>query len=90
VIGLSGGTTTTVTNNKTATKAQSVSFKPDESEMDKRIRTVKKKLEEIGKLREKQKSGQSLELNQVEKMKGEDKLRQELEQLQLEMAATKA
>ena len=81
---------TTTANNKTATKAQSVSFKPDESEMDKRIRTLKKKLEDIAKLRQKEKLGQPLELNQVEKMKGEDKLREELEQLQLEMATTKA
>ena len=54
----------------------------DENDTEKRIKTLKRKLEEIVKLKERQKDGQRLELNQAEKIKSEVKLRQELELLQ--------
>jgi hypothetical protein len=54
----------------------------DESDTEKRVKTLKKKLDDIVKLKERVKAGQRLELNQVEKIKSEEKLRQEYEQLQ--------
>jgi len=56
---------------------------PVDPELDKKIKKVKKKLEQIEKLKEKQAAGEKLELNQTEKIKGEDALLKELEELTL-------
>nr|CAB3241525.1 eukaryotic translation initiation factor 2A [Phallusia mammillata] len=50
---------------------------------DKKIKNLKKKLQAIEKLKQQQAQGKELEKNQVEKLKTEDSLLQELSQLQL-------
>lgn len=55
--------------------------RPEESDTEKRIRTLKKKLEEIEKLKQREKTGQKLELNQMEKVRNAEKLQAELQKL---------
>lgn len=52
-------------------------------EKDKRIRNIKKKLQQIDKLKADQQSGKQMEKNQLDKMKTEDGLLKELEELEL-------
>lgn len=52
-------------------------------EKDKKIKNIKKKLDAIEKLKVQQAQGKTLEINQVEKIKGEAELIKELKQLQL-------
>lgn len=47
------------------------------------MKKLRKKLEAIEKLKEKQKNGEELEKNQIEKLATEDDLRKQIEQLQL-------
>lgn len=52
-------------------------------EKDKKIRNLRKKIQQIEKLKEQQKSGKQLELNQIEKLKTEGSLLQELAALEV-------
>ncbi|XP_076436058.1 eukaryotic translation initiation factor 2A-like isoform X2 [Babylonia areolata] len=52
-------------------------------EKDKKIRNLRKKLQQVEKLKEQQKSGKQLELNQMEKLKTEAALLQELKDLEI-------
>ncbi|XP_064638646.1 eukaryotic translation initiation factor 2A-like isoform X2 [Lineus longissimus] len=52
-------------------------------EKDKKIRNLSKKLEQIEKLKQQQAEGKQLELNQLEKIKTVDQIRQEIEQIRL-------
>ncbi|XP_061185525.1 eukaryotic translation initiation factor 2A-like [Saccostrea echinata] len=52
-------------------------------EKDKRIRNLKKKIQQVEKLKEQQRSGKQLELNQIEKIKTEDSLLKELAALEV-------
>ncbi|KAL8617924.1 hypothetical protein ACOMHN_026501 [Nucella lapillus] len=52
-------------------------------ETDKKIRNLRKKLQQIEKLKDQQKSGKPLELNQLEKLKMEGALLQEIEDLEI-------
>ncbi|XP_071839266.1 eukaryotic translation initiation factor 2A-like [Apostichopus japonicus] len=52
-------------------------------EMDKRIKTLKKKLKAIEKLKEQQQSGKPLEANQLEKLQTEESILQELKHLDI-------
>ena len=47
------------------------------------MKKLRKKLEAIEKLKEKQKNGEELEKNQIEKLATEHDLRKQIEQLQL-------
>jgi len=51
--------------------------------IQKEMKKLRKKLEAIEKLKEKQKNGEELEKNQIEKLATEDDLRKQIEQLQL-------
>ncbi|KAI3420368.1 hypothetical protein GPALN_003669 [Globodera pallida] len=55
--------------------------KSDETDVAKKIRTLQKKLDDITKLKAKKEAGEPLELNQVEKIRIEERLLEELEQL---------
>ncbi|KAJ8968560.1 hypothetical protein NQ314_002224 [Rhamnusium bicolor] len=50
-------------------------------EQDKKLRNIKKKLDAIEKLKQQQAQGKSLEINQLDKIKGEAELLKELEKL---------
>ncbi|KAJ8921037.1 hypothetical protein NQ315_015833 [Exocentrus adspersus] len=50
-------------------------------ELDKKLRNIKKKLDAIEKLKQQQAQGKALEINQIEKIKGEADLLKELENL---------
>ncbi|XP_048747490.2 eukaryotic translation initiation factor 2A-like isoform X2 [Ostrea edulis] len=50
---------------------------------DKKVRNLKKKIQQIEKLKEQQQSGKQLELNQIEKIKSEESLLQELAALEV-------
>ena len=63
-----------------------VSFKPLMSKQDKKIRSLKKKLEDISKLKEKKASGMTLEVNQLNKIESEHTILQELQQLRVSSA----
>jgi len=65
-------------NNKTA---QPTSTKPPISERERKIKNLEKKLDDISKLKERKASGATLELNQMDKIKSEISLRQELQLL---------
>lgn len=52
-------------------------------EVDKKIKNIRKKLKAIEKLKEQQKSGKPLEANQLEKLKSEGELLQELKHLEI-------
>jgi len=52
-------------------------------EKDKKIKNIKKKLDAIAKLKEQQAQGKPLEINQLAKIKGEEELLTELQELQL-------
>ncbi|KAK3095407.1 hypothetical protein FSP39_014310 [Pinctada imbricata] len=52
-------------------------------ETDKRIRNLRKKLQQIEKLKEQKASGKQLELNQMEKLKTEESLLKELAELEI-------
>lgn len=54
------------------------------SDIEKRIRSFQKKLDDIEVLKERSNSGQKLEINQMEKIKNEEKIRIELEKLKLQ------
>jgi len=56
---------------------------PADPEVDKKIKKVKKKLEQIEKLKEKKAAGEKMEVNQIEKLKSEAALLKELEELSL-------
>lgn len=49
---------------------------------DKKLKALRKKLEQIESLKVKQQAGEKLELNQMEKIKNEENVRQELEELE--------
>lgn len=51
--------------------------------MQKELRKLKKKLDQVEKLKEKQARGETLEINQIEKLKTEDELRSQIAQLEL-------
>ncbi|XP_029168242.1 eukaryotic translation initiation factor 2A [Nylanderia fulva] len=53
----------------------------DDPEKNKKIKKVKSKLDQISKLKEQLKSGKQLEINQLDKIKKEDELLKELEEL---------
>lgn len=55
----------------------------DDPEKNKKIKKVKSKLDQISKLKEQLKSGKQLEINQLDKIKKEDELLKELEELTL-------
>ncbi|XP_033118259.1 eukaryotic translation initiation factor 2A-like [Anneissia japonica] len=55
----------------------------DDAEKEKKIKALNKKLKAIEKLKEQQKDGKELEKNQLEKLKTEENLLSELQQLQL-------
>ncbi|XP_011140241.1 eukaryotic translation initiation factor 2A [Harpegnathos saltator] len=55
----------------------------DDPEKNKKIKKVKSKLEQISKLKEQLKAGKQLEINQLDKIKKEDELLKELEELTL-------
>lgn len=57
--------------------------KPQISEKEKKIRNLQKKLDDIGKLKEKIRNGVKLELNQQEKIRCEEQLREDLERLKI-------
>ena len=66
-----------------ATPAQPV---PQQSGLDavqKELRKLRKKLDQIGKIKEKQTNGEQLEINQIEKLKTEDELRAQIAQLEI-------
>lgn len=67
----------------TSQPAQAEVMSTGDPEKDKRIKNLRKKLQQIEKLKEQQKSGKQLEVNQLEKIKTEEALLQEIEQLQL-------
>uniref|UniRef100_A0A1I8H2P4 Eukaryotic translation initiation factor 2A n=1 Tax=Macrostomum lignano TaxID=282301 RepID=A0A1I8H2P4_9PLAT len=54
-----------------------------DAEKDKRAKAILRKLQQIDKLRADQAAGKQLELNQMEKLKTEDELRQKLDELYL-------
>lgn len=74
----------TVTSSSSYSAPSQVTGSTGDPETDKKIRNIKKKLQQIEKLKEQQKSGKQLELNQIEKLKTEESLLKELSQLQIE------
>ena len=51
--------------------------------VQKELRKLRKKLDQIGKIKEKQTNGEQLEINQIEKLKTEDELRAQIAQLEI-------
>jgi len=80
---IGGGSAPTKSTSKTAPPPPPASGSSQLSEKDKKIRTVKKKLEQIEKLKEIQKEGKPLEKNQLEKLSKEESLVEELEALEI-------
>ncbi|XP_074658465.1 eukaryotic translation initiation factor 2A-like [Tubulanus polymorphus] len=71
------------TSHTPASSSTSDTLTTGDAEKDKKIRNLKKKIDAIEKLKQQLNEGKSLELNQLEKIKTEDKLRKELEAITL-------
>ncbi len=56
---------------------------------EKRLRNLKKKLNQIEKIKEKLAAGENLETSQREKLQAEDKVREEIEELEIEIGLLK-
>lgn len=73
---------TKVANSTFSSQFENVIYSEDQ-EKNKKIKNITKKLDQISKLKEQQKIGKQLELNQLEKIKKEKELLEELMTLQL-------
>uniref|UniRef100_A0A914L7H1 Eukaryotic translation initiation factor 2A n=1 Tax=Meloidogyne incognita TaxID=6306 RepID=A0A914L7H1_MELIC len=88
--GVSGGgggkpsTTSKTSTNKNASNNNNSASASGLNEIEKKIRSCQKKLDDIEILKERSSSGQRLEINQMEKIKNEEKIKIELEKLKLE------
>ncbi|XP_076234660.1 eukaryotic translation initiation factor 2A [Calliopsis andreniformis] len=83
-----GSTPSQSTNGQVTTSSKSQTLTAnvpeyDELERNKKIKGIKKKLEQISKLKEQLEAGKQLEINQVDKIKKEGDLLKELEELTL-------
>ncbi|XP_011642683.1 eukaryotic translation initiation factor 2A isoform X2 [Pogonomyrmex barbatus] len=73
----------TVTEQVTSTTASVKIELTDDPEKNKKIKKITSKLDQISKLKEQLKAGKQLEINQLDKIKKEDELLKELEELTL-------